>query len=150
MYIQSFSMEVDWPEIWCLMEVSTMFYICRCCVFTLWGRYAIVWYKKKPTTTKKHNIRLNWKLRIKCLLYKIKISTELCHKNNMLRSQNGSVRCRNISWTTINSALTFLTLLKQAHICSLYFRNYGTSSDGNTVCLCLYKYVIYLYHVCPS
>ncbi len=27
MYIQPFSMVVDWPEIWCLMEVSTMFHI---------------------------------------------------------------------------------------------------------------------------
>ncbi len=33
-YIQLFSMEVDWPEIWRLMEVSAMFYICRYCVFT--------------------------------------------------------------------------------------------------------------------
>ncbi len=31
-YIQPFSMEVDWPEIWCLMEVSAMFYICRYCI----------------------------------------------------------------------------------------------------------------------
>ena len=29
---------MEWPEIWCLMEVSTMFYICRYCVFTWWGR----------------------------------------------------------------------------------------------------------------
>ncbi len=38
MYIQPFSMEVDWREIWHQMDVSTMFYICRYCVFTLWGR----------------------------------------------------------------------------------------------------------------
>ena len=38
MYIQPFSMEVDWGEIWHKMDVSTMFYICRYCVFTLWGR----------------------------------------------------------------------------------------------------------------
>ena len=46
MYIQPFSMEVDWPEIWHLMEVSTMFYNCTCCIFTLWGRtYHIgCWY----------------------------------------------------------------------------------------------------------
>ncbi len=36
-YIQPFSMEVDWPEMVCLMEVSTKFYICTYCVFTLWG-----------------------------------------------------------------------------------------------------------------
>ena len=39
MYIQPFTTPVDWPEIWRLMEVSTMFYICRCCVFTWWGRF---------------------------------------------------------------------------------------------------------------
>ena len=33
MYIQSFTTVLDWAEIWCLMEVSTMFYICRYCVF---------------------------------------------------------------------------------------------------------------------
>ena len=37
-HIQSFSMGVDLPEIGCLMEVSTMFYICTYCVFTWWGR----------------------------------------------------------------------------------------------------------------
>ena len=37
MYIQPFSIEVDWPEIWCLMKISTMFYICTYCIFTLWG-----------------------------------------------------------------------------------------------------------------
>ena len=36
MYIQPFTTVVDYPEIGCLMEVhvSTMFYICRYCVFT--------------------------------------------------------------------------------------------------------------------
>ncbi len=34
MYIQSFSMEMDWSEILCLMEVYTMFYVCIYCVFT--------------------------------------------------------------------------------------------------------------------
>ncbi len=34
MYIQPFTKGVDWPEIWHLMEVSTMFYICGYCVFT--------------------------------------------------------------------------------------------------------------------
>ena len=38
-YIQPFTTVVDWPEIACLMEVSTMFYICRYCVFTWWGRF---------------------------------------------------------------------------------------------------------------
>ncbi len=40
MYIQHFPTVVDWPwpEIGCLMEVSTMFYICRYCVFTWDGR----------------------------------------------------------------------------------------------------------------
>ncbi len=32
MYIQPFSMGVDWREIWHQMDVSTMFYICRYCV----------------------------------------------------------------------------------------------------------------------
>ena len=41
MYIQPFCMEVDWQEIWHLMDVSTMLYICRYCVFTLWGRNTI-------------------------------------------------------------------------------------------------------------
>ena len=26
MYTQPFNMEVNWPKIWCLKEVSTMFY----------------------------------------------------------------------------------------------------------------------------
>ncbi len=42
MYIQPFSMEVDSPEIGCLMDVSTMFYICTYCVFTLWGRSVLI------------------------------------------------------------------------------------------------------------
>ena len=37
MYIQSFSMEVDWPQIWYLMKVSNMLYICTYYIFTLWG-----------------------------------------------------------------------------------------------------------------
>ncbi len=41
-YIQPFTTVVDWPEIWCLMEVSTMFYICRYCVFTWCGRVILV------------------------------------------------------------------------------------------------------------
>ncbi len=44
MYLQPFSMEVDWWEICHQMDVSTMFYICRYCVFTLWGRYKGMWY----------------------------------------------------------------------------------------------------------
>ena len=47
MYIQPFSMEVDWPEIWCLMEVSTVFYICTYCIFTLRGSVV-----QKKTTEK--------------------------------------------------------------------------------------------------
>ncbi len=35
MYIHHFTTTLDGPEIWCLMEVSTMFYICRYCVFFL-------------------------------------------------------------------------------------------------------------------
>ncbi len=38
MYIHHFTTVVNWPEIGCWMEVSTMFYICRYCDFTLWGR----------------------------------------------------------------------------------------------------------------
>ncbi len=38
MYIHPFTTVVDWPEIECLMEVSTMFYICRYCIFTWDGR----------------------------------------------------------------------------------------------------------------
>ncbi len=34
MFIQLFTMGVDWPEIWHLMDISTMFYICRYCIFT--------------------------------------------------------------------------------------------------------------------
>ena len=37
-YIQPFNRVVDCPEIGCLMEVSTMFYICRYRVFTWWDR----------------------------------------------------------------------------------------------------------------
>ncbi len=32
MYIQPFTTVVDWSEIGCLMEVFTMFYICRYCI----------------------------------------------------------------------------------------------------------------------
>ncbi len=38
MYIQRFTTVVDLPEFGCVMEVSTMFYICRYCVFTRYGR----------------------------------------------------------------------------------------------------------------
>ncbi len=38
MYIQPFNTEVDWAEICHLKEVSTMFSICRYCIFTLWKR----------------------------------------------------------------------------------------------------------------
>ena len=33
MYIKLFSMEVDWPELWPLMDISTLFYICTYCSF---------------------------------------------------------------------------------------------------------------------
>ncbi len=36
MSIQPFITAVDWPEIGCLMEVSTLFHICRYCVFAWW------------------------------------------------------------------------------------------------------------------
>ncbi len=36
LHIQSFTTAVDWPEI--LMEVSTMFYTCKYCLFNYWGR----------------------------------------------------------------------------------------------------------------
>ncbi len=38
MSIQILTMGVDLPEIGHLMEVSTMFYTCTYCVFTLYGR----------------------------------------------------------------------------------------------------------------
>ena len=41
MNIQPFITVVDWPETWCLMEVSAMFYICRYCVCTWDGRPAL-------------------------------------------------------------------------------------------------------------
>ncbi len=48
MYIQHFTTVADWLENWCLMEVSTMFYVYRYCVFTWDGRtlgmYLPVWY----------------------------------------------------------------------------------------------------------
>ena len=37
--IQPFTMEVDWPKIGCLMEVSIMFDICTYCIFTLYRRH---------------------------------------------------------------------------------------------------------------
>ena len=38
MCIQPFTTVLDWPEIGCLIEVYTMFYICRYCVSTWDGR----------------------------------------------------------------------------------------------------------------
>ncbi len=43
MSIQPFTTVVDWPETWCLMEVSGMLYICGCCVFT-WDGKSLLWY----------------------------------------------------------------------------------------------------------
>ena len=37
LYIKHFTTVAYWPEIGCLMEVSTMFYTCRYCVLTWWG-----------------------------------------------------------------------------------------------------------------
>ena len=39
MYIQPFNTVVDRSDSGCIMEVSTMFYICRYCVFTWFSRY---------------------------------------------------------------------------------------------------------------
>ncbi len=47
MYMQLFRMEVDWPEIGCLMEISTMFYICRYYVFTWDSSWTNSPFKKK-------------------------------------------------------------------------------------------------------
>ena len=48
MYIQPFSVEVDWREIWHQVGVSTMFYFVDTAFFTLWDRYCITnlckWY----------------------------------------------------------------------------------------------------------
>ena len=43
MYIQPFITVVDWPEIWCLMEVSVVFYFSRYCVSTWEGRLPDMW-----------------------------------------------------------------------------------------------------------
>ncbi len=51
-YIQPFRMEVDWQEIWGLMDVSTMSYICIYCVFTEWGRYSKQCLDMKWSSTK--------------------------------------------------------------------------------------------------
>ncbi len=51
MYLQHFTTVVDWPEIGCSMEVSTMFYICRYCVFTWDGRYVGLYKKYTPLST---------------------------------------------------------------------------------------------------
>ncbi len=59
MYIQPFNMEVDWPEIWCLMEVSTMFYIYRYCLFTLWGSIMDDWMKSITATLSIDRLRIN-------------------------------------------------------------------------------------------
>ena len=59
MYIQPFSMQVNWSEIWCLMKVSTLFYICRYWIFTLWVRSTPGYNKLKP------NLALPWKYKIK-------------------------------------------------------------------------------------
>ncbi len=42
MLIQPFSMEVDWPANWCLMEVS-VFYICIHCIYTWHNRMTLQW-----------------------------------------------------------------------------------------------------------
>ncbi len=39
MFIQPFTMDMGWPEIGCLMEVSVMLNICTYCLFTWYSRY---------------------------------------------------------------------------------------------------------------
>ncbi len=83
MYIQPFSMEVDWPEIWRWMEVSTMFNICIYCVFTLYGRVDIKWMVLPWTVTSasfdiflpKLFDRLHWYVpsSLSCMLLRCKI-----------------------------------------------------------------------------
>ena len=43
MFIQYFTMAVDWPKIARLMEVSIMFNICRCCLFTWYFSISDMW-----------------------------------------------------------------------------------------------------------
>ncbi len=62
MYIQPFTTVVDWPEIGCLMEVSTMFCICRYCVFTWDGRLVYVYtFIMKPATVLQWYLILSYK-----------------------------------------------------------------------------------------
>ncbi len=80
---------VDWSETGCLMEVSTMFYICRYCVFTCWGRSYYYFadishiaimngeisifsmnFNTLPVTIKKYNfVLLKWWRQEKLIIY---------------------------------------------------------------------------------
>ncbi len=64
MYIHPFTTVVDWPEIWCLMEVSTMFYICRYCVFTCDGSMHLMsgYHTCRHGGRRFSHIALHWKL----------------------------------------------------------------------------------------
>ncbi len=61
MYIQPFTTVVDWPEIRCLREVSTMFDICRYCVLLgtaeLWAWEE--WWVKQNLDNKMTNLNRN-------------------------------------------------------------------------------------------
>ena len=70
MYIQPFT-TVDWPEIWCLMEVSTIFFIYRYCVFNCYGRnwrevYAT--FRKPILCPECHRKIYNWNAGLKVKL----------------------------------------------------------------------------------
>ncbi len=60
MHIQPFSMEADWQEIWHQMDVSAMFYICRHCIFTWWGRYGRWAIKTIKSKWQNHHIFKNF------------------------------------------------------------------------------------------
>ncbi len=61
MYIQPLITVVDWPEIWCLMEVSVLFYISRYCDFTWYSRDAIHEISNSQTTFKWSKSEQEWK-----------------------------------------------------------------------------------------
>ncbi len=108
MYIQPFSTVVDWAEIWYLMEVSTMFYICRYCVFTWGGRapiHVICWkipYKWPYDLIRIQNLAKIW--RSKILLKKIariEVDSSKLHLfahqlNNGESEDAGRLLCQNL------------------------------------------------------
>ncbi len=59
-YIQPFGIEVDGREIWYQMDVSTVFYNYRYCVFTLWRRPTK--QKWKQPTIVKNNITIGFEI----------------------------------------------------------------------------------------